>query len=104
MGIAFLKKLNLIDNFTIYEGIQGETRNHKGTNYTGLSASGGASIHISVPNKSKIIQAQGDVNASAFAGLDNYKNPTKVYAVADLSGGAEGKSAFAEKLEVHWWT
>lgn len=90
VGIAFLKKLNLIDNFTIYEGIQGETRNHKGTNYTGLSASGGASIHISVPNKSKIIQAQGDVNASAFAGLDNYKNPTKVYAVADLSGGARG--------------
>ena len=90
VGIAFLKKLNLIDEFEIYEGVQGETRSYGGTNYTGLNAFGGASVHISVPQKSKIIQAKGSLDASAFAGLDSYSAPTKVYVVADLNGGVRG--------------
>ena len=90
VGIAFLKKLNIIDEFSIYEGIQGETRNHEGTKYTGLSAAGGAGIKISIPKGSEIIRAEGAVDASAFAGLDSYKSPTKVYAVADLNGKAKG--------------
>ena len=90
VNIKFLKKLNLIDEFSIYEGVQGETRSYKGTNYTGLSALGGASVHISVPHKSKVFQAGGEINASVFGGMDSYKNPTKVYVVADLNGGVEG--------------
>ena len=90
VNIKFLKKLNLIDEFSIYEGVQGETRSYKGTDYTGLSALGGASVHIGVPQKSKVFQAGGEVNASVFGGMDSYKNPKKVYVVADLNGSVNG--------------
>ena len=90
VNIKFLKKLNLIDSYTIYEGVQGETRNHEGTNYTGLSASGGVSVHMSVPQSSKIIRAGGELNASVFSGLDSYKTPTKIYVIADMNGNVYG--------------
>ena len=38
--VKIFKKLNLIDDFTIEEGVQGEARNYKGTDYTGLKAFG----------------------------------------------------------------
>ena len=100
VNIKFLKKLNLIDEFTVYESVQGETRNYNGTNYTGLNASGGASVHVSVPKDSKIIQAQGDINASAFGGLDSYTSPTKIYVAADLSGGVKGSLHFPSNWAV----
>ena len=90
VGISFMKKLNLIDKFSMYEGLQGETRNYSGKNYTGIKAMGGASVHVSVPEGWEVIQAQGDINASVFAGLDSYKAPTGVYIAADLSGGVRG--------------
>lgn len=100
VNIKFLKKLNLIDEFTVYESVQGETRNYDGTNYTGLNASGGASVHISVPQSSKIIQAQGDINASAFGGLDSYTSPSKIYVAADLSGGVKGSLHFPKGWKI----
>lgn len=90
VGISFMKQLKLIDEFSIYEGVQGETRSYGGKDYTGLSAMGGAGVHISIPQNLKIIQAEGNLDASVFAGLDSYKSPTSAYAVADLSGGVRG--------------
>lgn len=90
VGISFMKKLDLIDEFTIYEGIQGETRNYQGVNYTGLNAMGGASVHISVPKDWEVIQAKGSIDASVFTGLDNYTKPNSIYANADLNGGVRG--------------
>lgn len=81
---------DLVDEFMIYEGIRGETRNYGGKSYTGLNAMGGAKIHLAVPKKSKVIQAGGEVNAGVFAGLDSYRNPTKVYATASLTGKISG--------------
>lgn len=88
--VKIFKKLNLIDDFTIEEGIQGETRNYQGMNYTGLKAFGKASVHASVPETSKIIRASGEIEASVFSGMDSYKNPTKVHVNADLNGGVTG--------------
>ncbi|MCI6537321.1 MAG: hypothetical protein MR443_06715 [Lachnospiraceae bacterium] len=88
--VKIFKKLNLIDDFTIAEGVQGETRSYQGTNYTGLKAFGKASVHASVPENSKIIRASGDISASVFSGMDSYKNPTKVHVNADLNGGITG--------------
>ncbi len=88
--VKILKKLNLIDDFTIEEGVQGETRNYKGTNYTGLKAFGKASVHASVPQSSKVIRASGDLSASVFSGMNSYKNPTSVYVNADMNGGIKG--------------
>lgn len=88
--VKIFKKLNLIDDFTIEEGIQGETRNYKGTDYTGLKAFGAASVHASVPQNSKVIRASGDLSASVFSGMNSYKNPTSVYVNADMNGGVKG--------------
>ena len=88
--VKIFKKLNLIDDFTIEEGVQGETRNYKGTDYTGLKAFGAASVHASVPQNSKVIRASGDLSASVFSGMNSYKNPTSVYVNADMNGGVEG--------------
>ena len=99
VGIKVLKKLNLIDEFSIYEGIQGETRKYKNKTYTGLSAIGGASVHASVPHKSKVFQASGEINASVFGGLDSYKKPSSVYVVADLSGGVKGSVHIPEGVK-----
>ncbi|MDO4515125.1 MAG: InlB B-repeat-containing protein, partial [Lachnospiraceae bacterium] len=99
VGIKILKKLNLIDEFSIYEGIQGETRKYKNTTYTGLSALGGASVHASVPHKSKVFQASGEINASVFGGLDSYKSPSSVYVVADLNGDVKGSVHIPEGVD-----
>lgn len=69
---------------------QGETRNYKGTDYTGLKAFGAASVHASVPQNSKVIRASGDLSASVFSGMNSYKNPTSVYVNADMNGGVKG--------------
>ncbi|MCI5503262.1 MAG: InlB B-repeat-containing protein [Eubacterium sp.] len=90
VSIKILKKLNLIDEFSIYEGVLGETRKYKNTTYTGLRALGGASLHASVPHKSKVFQASGEINASVFGGLDSYRKPKSAYIVADLNGDVKG--------------
>lgn len=99
IGFSFVRGLNLIDEFMIYEGLQGETRNRDGKDYTGLKAFGGTKIHISVPEQAKVIQAGGELDASMFAGLDSYKNPTGLYIIADITGGITGSLHFPE----NWW-
>ena len=100
VSIKVLKKLNLIDEFSFYEGIQGETRKYKNTTYTGLSALGGASLHVSVPRKSKVFQASGEVNASVFGGLNSYRKPSSVYVVADLNGDVKGSVHIPDGVDI----
>lgn len=101
LEIKFLKIKDLIDKFVIYEGVQGETRSYGGKNYTGLAAIGGSEIAISVPGGEKaFITAGGNFNASAFAGLDNYKKPTKIYVVADINGGVKGTLKVPDNIDV----
>ena len=88
--IEIFKKIKLIDSFYIYEGIQGEQRTYNKKEYTGLSAIGGAGVHVSVPHQYKVFQAGGSVDASVFGGLDSYTNPSEVYIVADLNGNVNG--------------
>ena len=47
-------------------------------------------MHASVPHKSKVFQASGEINASVFGGLDSYGKPKSAYIVADLNGDVKG--------------
>ena len=98
--IEIFKKIKLIDSFYIYEGIQGEQRTYNKTKYTGLSAIGGAGVHVSVPHQYKVFQAGGSVDASVFGGLDSYTNPSEVYIVADLNGNVNGSVHIPEGVSL----
>ena len=78
----------IIDEYSWYTELSGEERSYGGVTYKGLKAGGGMIIDLVIPNSDMpFIEAGGEFNASAFAGLNDYTSPTKAYLVL----GADGK-------------
>ena len=83
-----LLEMDIIDEYSWYTELCGDMRSYGGTSYQGLKLGGGMKIDLVIPDSTMpFVNAGGEFNASAFAGLDNYTNPTRAY----LLLGADGK-------------
>jgi len=86
-----LLKMEIIDEFSWYTELAGDIRNYQGTEYKGLKVGGGMQLDLVIPNEDMpFIKAGSAINASAFAGLDNYSAPTKAYVVLSADGKIYG--------------
>lgn len=83
--------MDVIDEYSWYTELSGEERFYEGVTYKGLKAGGGMKIDLAIPNSDMpFIEAGGEFNASAFAGLDSYTNPNKAYLVLGADGRIYG--------------
>ncbi|MEG2958479.1 MAG: S-layer homology domain-containing protein, partial [Oscillospiraceae bacterium] len=100
-SIKLLNVTNILDSCSWYVELCGEDRNYKGIDYQGLKIGGGLSISAGLPNTDNAwITVDGEVNASAYAGLNSYTNPEWLY----LQIGADGKIAGSVQIPAQPWT
>jgi hypothetical protein len=97
---AELLKMDIIDEYKWYLELSGDSRSYQGTTYTGLSVGGGMKIVLKITNELPFIEAGGEFNASAFAGLNSYTNPTRAY----LSLGCDGKVYGIVRIPKEAWS
>jgi len=94
-----LLDMDIIDAYSWYTELAGDIRSYGETSYKGLKVGGGMKIDLSITSEMPFIEAGGEFNASAFAGLDNYASPTKAYLVL----GADGKIKGLVRIPAEAW-
>ncbi len=80
-------EMPIIDEYSWYMELGGDTRKYKGVDYTGLMVKGGMELDLVITEDMPFIRAGSSFNASAFAGVGNASGGKRMYVVL----GADGK-------------
>ena len=88
---AKLLNMDVVDEFSWYQEIGGEIREYNGSDYYGLKVGGGMKVDLTLIKDLPLIEAGGEVNAFAFAGIDNIVDPKNIYVILNADGKIYGK-------------
>lgn len=87
-----LLNMDIIDEYSWYMEISGDVRTYGGIDYQGLKTGGGMKMSLVIPDATTpYINAGGEIELSAFSGMDNHINPTSAYLALGANGRIFGK-------------